>query len=503
MKILLLNPPALDHSKNGKYLAIDSFPSVGLNYLYSCLKTNGYNCKLYDFFFESWVNIENILIEEYADVIGITCLTESRFNSFRLLSLIRKIRKKTIVIFGGHHSTHMYTQLLSKFSIDYIVLGEGEKKLLNLIRAIEGTIPIESVRGIAYKKNGVIIKNESEGDYNITNLDSLTFPFSKEHLKMFEKYPPLKVTRPIEFSKLSHLLFVYERGKSTIVMPSRGCPFKCQFCGARSFWGKNYRFRSPENVVDEIEYYYKKFGFMFFRLWDYTFTLIPRRGIEICKEIIKRKLKIYFACQTRVDKITEDLVIWLKKAGCLFIGVGVESGSEKILKQINKQISIKSVIKAFSIFKKYNLPAYPFLMVGNPGETDETVQQTINLMKIINPYKIVTQITMVFPGTDLYKLAKKQGFIDDDYWLSSKPQPYYTYENSLKKLNKWEFEIQNYDKKVFHKNLLKLLIKLISLKDHLIKSFLYYPSSNLNLIRLYYKIREKFLKIFQAIGLFT
>ncbi len=502
MKILLLNPPALNRPKKGKIL-IDSFPTVGLNYLYSCLKTNGYNCKLYDFFFESWGNIEKILKEENAEIIGINCLTESRFNSLRLFSLIRKIRKKTIVIFGGHHSTHLYSQLLSKFSIDYIVLGEGEKKLLNLIRAIEGTIPIESVRGIAYRKNGVVIKNESGGEYNIINLDSLTFPISKEHIYMFEKYPPLNVIRPIEIKHLLHLPFVYERGKSTIIITSRGCPFNCQFCGTRSFWGNSYRFRSPENVVDEIEYYNKKFGFMFFRLWDYTFSLIPKRGIEICKEILKRNLKIYLACQTRADKITEDLVFWLKKAGCIFIGIGVESGSERVLKKINKQISIKSVIKAFSIFKKYNLPAYPFLMIGNPGESDESIHHTINLMKIINPYKIVTSITMVFPGTDLYKLAKKQGFIDDNYWLSSKPQPYYTYENSLKTLYKWEFEIQCYNKKIYQKIILKIISKLISLKDYIITSYLYNPSSNLKFIRIYDIIRNKFLKIFPTFGFFN
>jgi radical SAM superfamily enzyme YgiQ (UPF0313 family) len=501
LKILLLNPPVLDHSKNGKNLAMDSFPMLGLYYLQSYLKNNGYKCKIYDFYFEEWENIENILKRENADVIGITCLTESRYNSLKLLSMVRKVRRNTIVIFGGHHSTYMYDQLLSKYNIDYIVLGEGEQKLLNLIKALDGIIPIESVKGIAYKKNGKVIKNGSVIDNCINNLDSLNFPISTEHLKFFEKYPPLNVSRPVEFKKFSHLPFVYERGKSTLIVTSRGCPFKCQFCGARSFWGKKYRFRSPENVVDEIEYYNKEYGFNFFRLWDYTFTLIPQHGIEICKEILKRNLNIFFACQTRADRITEELTIWLKRAGCLFIGIGVESGSEKILEEINKNVSIKSVIKAFSIFKKYNLLAYPLLMVGNPSETAETVQETINLLKKIRPYKVITQKTMIFPGTALYELAKEQKFVDDEYWLSSKPQPYYTFENPLKKLLKWEFEIQNYNKKKFQKNILKIVHVLVKFKDIFAKKFLYNPNSNIKLIRLYDKLRNIILKIMHFIRL--
>ncbi len=496
MKILLIYPPVLDISKYRNFISIAPFPMVGLYYLSSFLNKFNYNCKVYDFFSESWDHIECILKEEDCDIIGINCLTESRFSSFRLLSLIKKIKKDTIVIFGGHHATHMCDQLLNNFNIDYIVLGEGENKLLNLVRAIERGIPLESLRGIAYKKKGVIIKDLGYASNSIIDLDSLPFPFSEQNRELFRKYPDLKNNKSFDFKHLSNPSILSERYKGTIIISSRGCPFNCQFCGVKQFWGKGFRLRSSENVVDEIEYYNKTLGFTFFKIWDYAFTLNPKRTITICQEIQKRKLKVLFSCQTRADRITEEIVFWLKKAGCISIGIGVESGSKKILSEINKKISIKAVINAFSIFKKYDLPAYPLLMVGNPGENHRTIKQTINLMKIIKPYKIVVQKTMVFPGTDLCKLAKKQGFIDDNYWLTAKPQPYYTFENSLKTLKNWEFEILNYEKKKYQLKLLKLILKLNFVKDYLRAMIGHNLNAKSSLIQIYQIIINKIIKIF-------
>ncbi|MFX1592157.1 MAG: B12-binding domain-containing radical SAM protein [Promethearchaeota archaeon] len=452
MKILLLNPPFVDQSQYGKPVLLSSCPGTGLSYLYSYLKKHNYNCKIYDFLFDSWDYIENVIREENADIIGITCLTEGRFNAFKLLSLIRRIKKNTIVIFGGHHATYMYEQLLEHFEIDYIVLGEGERKLLNLIRAIEGKISRESVRGIAYKVNGKIIINSQEENDFIVDLDSLPFPFNEEQIEIFTKYPSIQQIRPQKVKKFP----MCKNEKIISIVTSRGCPFNCQFCSSTLFWGKKWRFRSPKNIVDEIEFYYKEFNFRYFNFADDAFTIIPKRSIEICREIVNRNLKIYFDCTTRADSITDDLVKWLKKAGCLFVAIGVESGSKKILKTINKKISPESVIKAFSILKKNKLHAYPLLMVGNPGETDETINKTIILLKIIKPTQIGVSKTMIFPGTELHKYAKAHGFIEDSFWLTSKPPPYYTYEHSLKTLVKWVFKIVNYDKNKYQLKILKL-----------------------------------------------
>ena len=466
MKILLLNPPLFDQTNYGKKILLSPFPGTGLSYLYSYLKQNNYNCKIHDFFFDSWDYVESVLIKENADIIGITCLTEMRHNAFKLLSLIRKIKKNTIVIFGGHHSTYMSDQLLKTFEIDYIVLGEGEIRLLNLIRAIEGSIPLESVEGIAYKKNENIIKNlPKKDDEYIKNLDALPFPFSEEQMGMFKKYPLMKEIHPQLVMDIPPE--VYENGRIVSIITSRGCPFNCQFCSSTLFWGKKWRFRSPKNIVDEIEFYYNQYGFRYFNFADDAFTIMPKRSINICEEIIERNLKIYFDCTTRADRITEDLAIWLKKAGCVFIAIGVESGSKKILKIINKNLSIKSIIRAFSILRKHKISAYPLLMVGNPGETNKTIQSTINLLKIIKPHTLAISKTMIFPGTQLYEVAKKQGFIDDNYWLTAKPPPYYTYENSLRTLRKWVDFIRHYKKNKYQLTISRFFLLYFTLIEKL------------------------------------
>ena len=444
LKILLLYPPKLDLFKYGKKLLPASYPSTGLSYIYSYLKQNNYNCKIYDLAYDSLEKIKKILIREKADIIGITNLTEGRYNAFKLFKLIRKIEKDTIVIFGGHHPTYMCDQLLENFNIDFIVLGEGERKMLNLIRAINNEIPLESVEGIAYKRNGEIIKNLSKKDYFIKDLDILPFPFSEDQIELLRIYYPSIKIIPQQGNNVS--LYRNEYKRSIGIISSRGCPFNCQFCSTTLFWGTRYRFRSPKNVVDEIEFYYKKFGFRDIQFLDDAFSIKPERCIDICKEIIQRNLKITFKVVTRADRVTDEMVLWLKKAGCNVASFGVESGSAKIRKTIHKNLSLHSIIRAHDLFRKNNISTEILLMIGNPGETNETISKTIALLKILKPDNVVKSLTTVFPGSELYELAKRQGFIDDKYFLTIKPPPIYTYENSLRTLKRWVYQIDNYDK---------------------------------------------------------
>lgn len=504
MKILLIYPPGFNQSHNVKTPFIDVYPPIGLYYLNSFLMQNGYDCKVYDFFFDTWSYIEVVLREENADIIGISCLSETRQNSLKLISIIQKINKKSKIIFGGHHSTHMYEQLLNHYEIDYVVLGEGEIKLLNLLKVIEGKLPLESVKGIAYKINGRVIKNGSHLDDLIEDLDFLPFPYSEAQLTLFKKYLPIIYRYPIEVEHLSQFAEIFEKGKCAMIATSRGCPFNCKFCAASVFWGNKYRLRSPENIVDEIEFYHKSLGILFFKILDSTFTLIPERSIQVCKELVNRNLNIFFECFSRPESITEELVLWLKKAGCICISLGVESGSKKILHAINKSSTVGTIIKSFSILNKYDLLAEPFLMVGNPGETEVTIKKTISLLRLIKPQRIRISKTSLLPGTNLYRIAKEQGFIDDNFWHTQKPRQYYTFENSLKTLKKWEFSLIYYDKRIYQLNLLKLFFRVKSLVNILtikfkkkldLKLYSLKAISNSHLNRIYFMIKEKIKKM--------
>lgn len=465
-KILLINPPAITDPKTKVVQSSDSYPSLGLFYLNSFLKNHGYESKILDFFFSNLHDIKKILLRENADIIGITCLTHSRHSSIKMAALIKLLKKDTIVIFGGHHATFMYEQLLQEYDIDFIVFGEGEKKLLDLVKAIEGKIPLEVVKGIAYKKNGNIVQQISSDIDNLEDLDKLPFPITEEDLDIFKNYPPLIETQYGDFNTLSNFSYVHLNAKSCIILSSRGCPFNCTFCAGNKFWGRKYRFRSPQNVANEIEYYYKTLGFRFFKFWDLAFTLNSERTIEICREIIKRGLKIHFYCQSRVESLTEDMIKWLKKSGCICIGIGVESGSERILKNIKKSIKIKSVIRTFSICKKHEIRVFPFLIVGNPGENEESISKTKNLMRIIKPYKILVEKMYILPGTEIYESKKKHGLINDEIWLKNIALPYYTCENALKTLNRWVFELFYYNKPDFMVSFLSLFNKFLGLIEN-------------------------------------
>ena len=444
MKVAIIHPPALEKIRNDKNIISRYFPSSGINYIFELLKKNKINCQFFDFYFDNWRYVSRKMALWKFDVIGITCLTYGRVNTFKMIEIIREYNKDAIIVLGGFHATYMAEQILENYDVDYIVLGEGEIKMLSLIEYLNGDRKIENVDGLAYKENGKVIIIP-ERSYN-KHLDDLPFPFSTKNSQLTYKPTTIEQVNPL----LAKYLSPEERKyKYIMILTSRGCPYNCQFCSSTKFWGHKWRYRSVTNVVDEIEFYYKKFGIKYFEFIDDAFTINQERAIQICVLIHVRGLNIKFNCRTRANSISFELAYWLKKTGCLAVGLGVESGSEKILKNINKNIKIKTIIKAFETFKEYDIIAYPFIMVGNPGETRETIKETIDLLRIINPKFMAVSITTIYPGSDLYELAKSQGFISDDYWLTDKFPPYYTHEHSLKQLDKWSFKVMNCNKSRF------------------------------------------------------
>ena len=183
---------------------------------------------------------------------------------------------------------------------------------------------------------------------------------------------------------------------------------------------------------------YKDFGVMHFNFFDDLFTMNESRVIEICKEILERKLEVCWECVTRVDFVSEELLEWMKKAGCVSISYGVESGSDAVLKAIDKRQSRAQIARAFKMTHAAGIKAYVLLMIGNLNESDKTIQETIDLVRTIAPDKIRTTLTMVYPATELYEFCKQKGFINDSYWLNDNAAPIFTVENSINQLKKWE-----------------------------------------------------------------
>lgn len=436
MKILIINHP---HYKEGNRYGLPWGGAIGaspgLGYIAAVLHQSGYEVKLVDGYFMDWQQIEKNIRDFDPDILGTGCMTIGRSNAKQLVQLAKAIKPSLVTIMGGPHATHCYEQVLKNWPVNFIVLGEGEETVVDLVRAIE-TKPdtTENVKGIAFNKNGQVIKTEHRP--MISSLDMMPFPLYEQY--DWEMYPTPPFTsfkgEKFEGKSISELRYCH-------IITSRGCPYDCQFCSVTKFWGKKWRFRSVTNVLDELELLYHKYNVRYFDFCDDAFSINKKRVIEICKGILDRKLHIVFDCCTRADFITREIAQWLHKAGCLYAALGVESGSEIILKNINKKIPLEKLYEAFEILRSEKVKTLPLLMVGNPGENEESIDKSIEFLKKINADSASVIITMILPGTDLFKYAESLGFMTEGFWNSEIPAPLYTAENSLATLLRWRHKI--------------------------------------------------------------
>ncbi len=391
MKVLLINPPA-----QGVYDTVNiKLPPLGLAYIAAVLRAHGHYVEIID------LNVQENLWETVSkyrwDIVGLSGDTSRYPISMKIAEQIKKHFGFTIFT-GGPHVTFFEKETLDTGYVDFIIRGEGEFITLELIDAIRQNKPLESVRGITFKKDGGIIKTLRAPI--IRNLDSLPYP-ARDLLPM-EKY---KITlfygRPI-----------------TSILTSRGCPFNCYFCSSSQFSNLIWRTRSPKNIVDEIEYVINKFDYHAFAFVDDNFTLNSKRVIEISKEIVNRKLDIYWWAFSRVDELLghEDMVKWMAKSGCKMVFLGIESVSKKVLDEYNKGITANDSIKAVKLLKSYGIDTWGSFIIGALDETKEMIMNTVKFAKLLNPKNVQFSILTPFPGTRLYEDAEKMGIIIHKNW---------------------------------------------------------------------------------------
>lgn len=415
MKILLICPPSeIPFTQENQY-------PLGLLYLASALEKDKHQIVVKDYYKNSWEKVKKKIIRDIKnfspEVIGLNCMTRNRTSCFKLAELIKKISPQTKIIMGGVHASSLYEQILLNFPVDAIILGEGEISTPKLIKAFEKKTPIKRIKGIAFKEKNKVKVNKLEE--HIKNLDEIAFP---KH----------------ELCKS-----VMKKTKTALMITSRGCPYNCIFCSTAEYWGRRWRARSAKNVVDEIEFILTKFPYVEnIVFYDDTFILDNKRVIDICEDIIKRGLKFNWTCSGRIDRVSEVMLRKMKKAGCKEIIYGVESGSEKILKVIDKKITKEQIKKTIQITNKVKLKYHTYLMVGNPGETWGTIRETVSFLKELKNLEVNAVGRLeIYPNTKVYQLAKQQKIIDDSFWLTSKIVPHYTYEHSEDELTNMAYYI--------------------------------------------------------------
>lgn len=384
MKVLLIYPYCLDDRLQAEDVRV---VPIGLYYIGALLKENQYDVEILNWhdLNRTPEKIEKALEGKKPDVIGFSIVHANRWGGIDIARKAKKLIPDVKIVFGGIGSTFLWKHLLTHFpEIDYAVLGEGEYSLLRILQCIEKNDydGIDKIKGIALRKHGKPFKT-GEPEI-IQNIDELPMP---------AKY--------FEFQHLSS---------------SRGCPANCTFCGSPKFWGRRVRFHSPEYLVGQIEFLYRK-GITFFYISDDTFTMRRERIIDICKTIIDRGLNITWFAISRVNYIDDEILYWMRKAGCIQISYGVESGSEKIRKTLNKNIATEDIRRAFHLTITYGILARAYFIYGSPGETRKTIQETIDLIREIKPLSIIFYILDIFPGTALYEEFLQKSGLTDDLWL--------------------------------------------------------------------------------------
>lgn len=426
MKILLFAPSFETPAQQAA-----SYP-LALAYLGAVLENEGHSVRAFDYIHDDWAKVEGevrkTILTEKPQIIGVSSMTTNRTAAVKLARIAKSIDPNIKVIFGGVHPTLMYKQILENFPVDFVVVGEGEETIIELVNAIGSKAnysKLKKIKGIAFKSENEVIRTENRPF--LRDLDQLPMP---KHVYFEDRI---------------------KRDKTFYISCSRGCPYACTFCSTSLHWGRMIRRRSVKSVMAEILFLKKKYPFVDKIIFNDDEFLMDHNWIkEFCNSMIKEKLNLTWYAAARVNAVSEDIVPLLKKAGCSSLSLGVESGSPKIIKSIDKKIEGKQIIRAFSICNKYNLPVGMFLMVGLPGENSQTINETIRLVKLARPKELgLPGLFQVFPGTQVYELAKKQGFITDDYWLTDGPAPFYTYENSRAKLLFWSFKICLYHKFYF------------------------------------------------------
>ncbi len=398
MKVLLVFPPQ-EHYSVGKTIHMDitveagGYPPMGLLYIAGYLEKNtGHEIKVLDACVENmgYDELEEYFRKEKPDVVGVYTSTYFLYDSVLTAKLAKKVNKGIYTVLGGPHFYFYPSPIKGAPEIDYYCYGEGEYVLKELLERVAKGERGDDVPGIFSRRSPETTLQRH------ADIDKLPFP--ARHFINNKKYRSiLAAGSPI-----------------TTMISSRGCPFNCYFCGS-IVGGRKIRMRSPENIASELEECVG-LGIHDILFFDEIFTFNKERVIEICREIIKRKLKIRFHVRSRVDTVDGEMLEWMKKAGCRLIQFGIESGTEHIQKVLNKNLKLDKVREVIGQMKDIGIQSYGDFMLGSPEETIDEMKETIAFAGELKLDYAQYEITHVVPGTELYRMALDQGRFKYDVW---------------------------------------------------------------------------------------
>jgi len=407
MKILLINPPIREWAE-------PNCVPLGLGYVASVLLQEGHKVEIWDINAYRWSKeeVEEKIKNISYDIAGIGGIVTVYKYVKWLVNTLKKYHPEKKIIIGGSLGSSIPKIMLEKNPVDIVCIGEGEETAEELFNLLENGGDLHSVKGIWFKDdNGSICANEKREP--IKNLDTLPLPaWDLFPMDTYLKNPVGAPNRNkwVDGSSTEGTL-------SMNLFASRGCPYQCIYC-YHDFMGQSYRCRSPENVINEIGILYQRYNVKYFHFIDDEFVMSKDFVYKFCsliKELMKEiNEKITWGCSGRANLMSEDLISVMADSGCTLIGYGIESGSQKMLDLIKKRFTVEQAKNAVKWTKKHLGWADCSFMVGYPGETKETIRETIDFCKELNLTPEVIFFITPYPGTELYQMAVAEGKIEDE-----------------------------------------------------------------------------------------
>lgn len=376
-------------------------PPLGLAYVASVLEKSGFQVEIYDnYLLERPVEeVKSEIRKRSPEIVGLTCNSLSYERVVEMAKTVKEACPSCRVVVGGPHASYMPETLLEHQEIDYVVVGEGERAMVQLVFNItkgEKASAAAQIPGVACKIGGEIAKTPPQF---IANLDEVPFP--TRHLLPMRMY-------------VRELSYLSVKPVDTMSI-HRGCPYRCAYCETRELWGSACRAFSPQRVIDEIQQILETYGTKGIYFVGDNFTINKKRTTELCRLMKSNKIDLKWTCETRSDLINKELLTEMKSAGCQTMFFGVESGSPRIQQKLNKGIDLQEVVKAFELCRQVGVQTVTSFMLGIPGETVGDMNETFDFAKKLKADWCQFNIYIACPGSALYDEVINKGLYDQMY----------------------------------------------------------------------------------------
>ena len=370
----------------------------GVMTIHGYLRAHGFDSRLHNFTGRSWDEVRATFAALQPDAIGVSHFTFNHASAAGLYRAADEAVPGALRVAGGPQATHLDEPILARGPAPHLIVrGEGEDPMLAIARRLaEGSRRFDDIPGLSWLDGGAVRRTPEAPPAE--DLDPFHPP---------ERYEELHGVAPGE--------------QFPIVITSRGCPAACTFCNTPLFWGRQMRYRSAAGVVDEIELVWKRHGIDFFSLRDDTFTAKKSRVKQLADELQRRGIFVLWNCQSRVNLVDEERLLWMRRAGCDQMQFGVEAASPDILAELNKEIRPDQIERALTLCRRIGIKTSAYFITGVPGQTDADLEANRRLFETAGLMDGIVAPLAYYPGTSLFDDAKARGEVDEELFLAGDP----------------------------------------------------------------------------------